>query len=65
MTITFKRKKKQNPLLKRLESLENELGYFYVVDSDNYAEHKLEEHGYGRVPKLEERVKTLETKGKK
>lgn len=60
-------KKKENPLLKRLESLESELGYFYVVDSDDYAEHKLEEHGYGRVPKLDQRVKALEDekKGKK
>lgn len=60
-------KRKQNVLLKRLESLETELGYFYVVDSDDYAEHKLEEHGYGRVPKLEQRVKSLEEekKGKK
>jgi len=63
----FKRVSKVNQLLKRIESLESELGYFYTVDSDDYAEHHIEKNGYGRVNKLEDRIKTIEDdkKGKK
>ncbi len=62
----FKRISKVNQLLKRIESLESELGYFYTVDSDDYAEHHIEKNGYGRINKLEDRIKEAEDKkGKK
>ena len=61
----FKRTTKYKKLLQRVESLESDLGLFYTVDSDNYAEHKQEKGGYGSLARLDDRVKELEKKGKK
>lgn len=54
--MAFKRKK---ALLKRIESIEEHLGIFYVLDSDDWGRHKEEEDGWGVVPKLKKEVKTL------
>lgn len=60
--------KRPNSLKKRIESLENYFGVFFHVDSDGYAEHKVDgDDKWTKLGKLEERIKALEEekKGKK
>jgi hypothetical protein len=43
---------KYKKLLQRIETLENELGYVYAVDTDGFAEHVERPGSYSTIPKL-------------
>lgn len=47
-------------LIKRIESIEEELGIAWTVDRDGYGEHVEINDGYGLVPRIKRTIDKLE-----
>lgn len=58
--------KRKNKLLKRVESLEAQLGYTYSIDADGYISHVVDANDkYSDIPEIRIALKDLEVKKKK